>query len=223
MIDTPEQYEQLINSDIGSRYSRIIIMEKAHPTILLLPKQFWNASYKSVEFIDGRDNEALIQPSIKDVSGTFQNGDNLTLGLPDNYESYRLLVQGPVSELSTADFEYIVQWKHMKELTIFDYYSFVSDGAYGLSQHIDKLAKCKHLRKLFLVLKPVSYDKLQVKVFLKQLKALETIQFLTTELESGDIEKFIRRQKIPKNWTFKVYDAENLIEYKKVRRNGLFR
>lgn len=196
-------------------------MEKAHPTIMLLPKQFWNASFKSVEFFDARDNEALIQPSIKDVLATFRDGANLTLGLPDSYANYRLQVHGSLSELSTADFNYIVQWKHIKELTIFDYFSYISDAAYVLSQHVDKLAKCKQLTKIFLVLKRESFDKLQVKRFLKQLPALKMIQFLTTELEAEQIKIFIGRQNIPKNWTFQVYDAENLIEYKKIRRNGL--
>lgn len=199
VIDTAVQYKQFVNGDIGAGYSHIIIIDEAHPTILLLPRKFSAAPYESLYFIE-KEDEIRIRPGAKDVRGTFYGGVNVTFGLPDNYEYYALTPRY-MSELTAADYDNIVRWTDARSLAIDDFYSYIIDAAYELSRRVDDLSKCQHLQSIFLVLKPYSYGKVVVRPFLERLAALQSLEMQVEDLDEKSIVEFMKNQDIPANWT----------------------
>lgn len=212
LIDTAVQYTQLINGNIGAGYSHIIIIDQAHPTILLLPRQFATAPFESLYFIEAED-EIRIRPRPREVRGSFYGGENVTFGLPDDYEHYELLPRY-MSELTSADYDNIVRWTNVRSLTVDDFYSYINDAAYELSRRVADLSRCRQLQRIFLVLKPNSFAKVAVGPLLERLPQLDALELQVEDLDESGVRAFMAMQNVPANWS--AHLTRTLLLYRRI-------
>lgn len=182
-------------------------------------KYFWEAKhYKKLNFRERSIGISNVEfnPTERSVVAKFYSGHNLTLDLPNNYESYKLEFEQ--SAITTdADIEYISTWTNAKSLEIFDNI----DVAFDLLERIDELKTLTKLESLKLHLHRYSLLQKDFSPFFNTFPKLKFIQFTFDEATSVKIVKrFVRGLKIPKK--FKPVES-NVQFYKSIayKRNVL--
>lgn len=161
-----------------------------------------------MNFHDGQGNQIAIYPTWQSVVATFHAGANLTLGIPNNYQTYHLLFDGE-SSFTKTDLDYILEWKETRSLSI----NSEDDIALKLFQRIDEFKQMEHLERFFVYIQRHSYKDIKVGKFLEQFKSLKLAQFSCFSLGSGEIKEFANSQHLPNGWFVSIEDK--LVQFKK--------
>lgn len=205
-IVTPAQYADLKSGQLAGDFDAITVRPTAHSDILSEPKHLSTEPYESIGFLDGHGNQITIYPAWKSALAIFNDGENLTLGLPQNYEAYHFLF-GDGAYCTSDDLQYILQWQHAKSLAIHDN----NDVAWRLLQRIDNTNEMVHLEQLFLSLNRETYKNIKFPVILERLPSLKLVQFFGDRLNRTEIQEFTALQTgLPNPWTVAV--KENVVE-----------
>lgn len=142
-----------------------------------------------------------MSPKTKSVKAQFLVGDQLSLNLPDNYQKYNVSFNSVA--VTTADLDYIFQWKQAIHLFIHD----GSDFGYEFSQRAEALKELKSLEKLSFDLQKQSYNKLNIKDILFGPPALKSVNVLRASLSASEFKEYAKNQKRILKWGFlKFFD-----------------
>lgn len=165
----------------------------AHPNILGEAKHFWNASNHIIDFrdVDYKFNYITLQPREQKVVAVFQDGYNMTIGLPTNYVDYSVTFSLNAF-VTAADVEAILQWHSVKYLEIHD----ECNVAYMLLARSGDLKKMQHLESLKLDIQKFSAGKMELQ-FLVNFPALRRAEFKFRRFSEAEIEDFLARQDMP--------------------------
>lgn len=146
-------------------------------------------------------------PRTRALWSIFPTEKNAVLGLPDHYKAYEVLFGGVV-DVTTEDIEYILTWKSVERLLIFDR----SNAAYELSQRITPKT-FRNLGLLEMNIQRDTYKKIDVTIFLKKLRSLKIANFRASALTQEEFDEFVRLQKVPRGW--KLYVNPKWISYQR--------
>lgn len=171
--------------------------QTAHPHLFSLPQRYWQAPWLGLYFVSGNDRVHLF-PRTRALWSIFPTEENAVVGLPANYKSYEVLF-GAAMDVTTDHINYILTWKSVERLLIFDR----SNVAYDLSQRIN-YKSFRNLGWLELSIQRDSYKKIDVTVFLKQLRSLKVANFRASALNQDEFDEFVRMQKVPRGWKLNV-------------------
>lgn len=201
-ISNPQKYDQFKLRKIATDHDYVYIEAGAHPNILGEAKHFWNASNHIIDFrdVDYKFNYITLQPNEQKVVAVFQDGYNMTTGLPANYVDYSVAFSLNAF-VTAADIEAILQWHNAKYLEIHD----ECDVAYMLLTRIDDMQKMQHLKTIKLDIQKNSIDKMKLKAFLGNFPELKRAEFKFRRFSDEEIEDFLTGQDIPEH--FKLVDS----------------
>lgn len=206
-MDTPEQYEKLKKGEIGDGYLEIVVKTGAHPTVLLEPKFFANATYPGMHFCDRHDNRISIYTRSRIASGKFKVGQGLTLGMPTNYRDYELRFDGE-STVSTDDINYIFQWTTTRFLKVLD----KQNAAVAMLQRIDEFSSSlKGLVSIGFNVHPHTYKKLRVRPLIDKFEELSIAHYMADTLNEDLIKEFIGYQELPGEWIAEVNNGNWIV------------
>lgn len=196
-ISNPQKYEQFKQRQIATDYDYVYIEAGAHPNILGEVKHFWNASNHIIDFrdVDYKFNYITLQPNEQKVKAVFQDGYNMTSGLPINYVDYSIAFSLNAF-VTAADIEAILQWHNVKNLEIHD----ECDVALKLLTRSDDMKKMQHLENLKLDIQKNSIEKMKLKTFLDNFPQLKRAEFKFRRFSHAEIEDFLAEQDIPEDF-----------------------
>lgn len=200
-ISDPQTYDQFKNRQMAADYDYVYIEAGAHPNVLGEAKYFWNASNHIIDFrdVDYKFNYITLEPTNQKVKAVFQDGYNLTVGLPNNFVYYSVAFSLSVF-VTTNDIDAILQWHNAKELEIHD----ECDVAYDLLQRIDDMKMMQQLEVLKLDIQKYSMAKMSLRPFVESFPRLQRVDFKVRSASQADIEAFLSQQEIPRS--YKIVD-----------------
>lgn len=149
--------------------------------------------------MDIKGNRIEMNPSEGSVSATFRSGDGLIYGIPANYKRYYLEIPNTIN-VTSAEVDYIFQWKNAMELEI----SEENELPYRLALRFYKMTAMKQLWKFQFRIHRGSFAKLSIVRFLDRLPALEDLTIIADGLSMSQIGRFTRNQNVSDNWIFGV-------------------
>lgn len=200
-MHTTEQYEQLKAGQLDDLHRIIFVRVNDYPQLLSEVKQFWNSPAKDLLFYDHQNNEIDIVPGRKAARAVFIASTNLFHGIPDNYKIYTLDLSRNY-KFTSADFDYMVQWKAATELRI------VGDMSKEIAEGFDKLKEMTALRILRLKAFRQSFSQLDVPRILTEFRGLKKVTFDIYTLKNDEQLKFVKnilqRQEELANWNFRL-------------------
>lgn len=124
------------------------------------------------------------------MDASFSTGENLTLGLPDNYNEYNIVYYNKTIA-TNADIDYMLQWKSAVRLEIWG----VPSISWALSKRIDEMRDMKHLQRLAFNIN--AKDRiLDVRPFLEKLPSLKSVSFYGPSMTDVELEAFVHSQNI---------------------------
>lgn len=149
-----------------------------------------------MHFSDGKGNEIVISPTSRSLQAYFCNGQDLTGGIPSNYDQYFVFFDN--TAFATADdIDNMVRWRDATRLAISDR---SSDIAYFLSKQMNEMQKMKRLRSLSLDVQSHSFKRLSLKQFLRKLPKLQVANFMASALSDSEFAQFVKKQQPLKGW-----------------------
>lgn len=192
-IGNPTKYTQFKRGEIGNDYDSVYIEAGAHPNILAEVSHFANASNRMIRFrdVDYKRNIIILYPNEKKVRCNFQIGDQLTLGLPTDFEYYDIDF-GWAGVACLDDIETILSWKNAKELKITDRCHI----AYKLRQRIDELRQMKYLEVLHLRINAKNFENIELEAFFGNFTKLQRIEFDYCSVEERKFGEFEEMEKL---------------------------
>lgn len=200
-ISDPHAYAQFKQRRLAADFDYVYVEAGAHPNVLGEAKYYWNASNHIIDFrdVDYKFNYITLEPKDLKVKAVFQDGFNLTIGLPNNFVYYSVAFSLNVF-VTANDIDAILQWHNAKHLEIHD----ECDVAYDLLQRIDDMKMMRELEVLKLDMQRYSMDKMSLKPFVEKLPHLKRIDFKIRSAPQAEIAAFLKQQELPKN--FEIVD-----------------
>lgn len=165
------------------------------------PKYFENSPFEQVIFSDKYGNKIIIYPQTKSAWALFKEGTAHLTGIPQMYKEY-FITFGLSVTLTADDIDAILQWRCATNLRIIDH----NDLVYKLMQQIEAMSNMNVLESFSLSLNGDSYAKLSVKPFLEKLRSLRHAHFTAETLTYNEIDEFINRQEVPREWQAEAVD-----------------
>lgn len=136
------------------------------------------------------------------------SGNNLILGIPDNYKIYHLEIPNSIN-VTDPEVDYIYQWTNAAEISIVEQ----NDLPYRLTMRPHKMKAMTQLWSLQFHVNQGTYAKLRVPKFMKHLPVIELIIVHVDGLSEDQIERFRTNQERHSGWTH--HSKKELIEFRK--------
>lgn len=192
LINTTDLLEKLLDGDLNTTDLDVDITAHAEPDLSCHPKNLWDLPCKALRFVDNYTNRINLYPYTWQVVANLRSGNNLTLGLPNNYKSYHLQIANSI-DITPVEVDYIWQWKLATESTLVEQ----NDLPYRLSLRRHRMKTLTQLWKLEFSVHRGSFAKLCVWKFLKDLPSLELVNVHVDELTTSQVDRLrLRRMKL---------------------------
>lgn len=194
---------ELIKSPEITENTVVAIKSTAHPNILSLPAIFANHyDIYRIIFTDEHNNCVIMEPRRKTVEATFWSGGNLTLGLPTDYESYRIRVYTERAIITDADLDFIAHLKNARSLRITAADNVDNfDVASRLLKRVDVLKTMPKLLDLMVSIFPNTFKGLSVKALLEESQSLRLFTLdVERRFSQEEIGEIVESVAVPDGW-----------------------
>lgn len=209
IVNTPEKFAKLKAGAFDGQYYFIRVTSRATPDVWLQPQHFWNSTAHSLTFIEEK-GRALIQLFPHEGHGRaivyIWGGEKSLAGVPENYGLYTVQY-GPYAEVMPENVDSILTWTNATQLTV------NAEVAASLMKRSDELSGLKGLRGFNVHMDYNTYKTLHVAEMIENLPNLQTILFSCKEMGPEHKADFVKRNKVPAEWTVSSVGRE--ITYRK--------
>lgn len=131
-----------------------------------------------------------------------QSGDDLLLGIPNNYKQYHLEIPNALN-VTQAEVDYVYQWTNAAEISIIER-AELPDLGHRLTLRRSRMRAMRQLWKFHFSFHERALQKFAVAKLLRNLPSLEVVSVDVKGLGTGQIDRFVVNQGSLVGWTIKI-------------------